>query len=186
MHLCYFWTLTLREREFDSPADRVRYIRAVFNKLREYLRRKYGTPPNYVCILEFTKRGIPHLHLLFDRRIPHGWMSATWDKLGAGYVVWVKQVTIRKVVRYLSKYLTKELLLSAPKGARRITTSRSIKLFPKFSSIIVWEFLRESIWYLLSAHRVSTWGRQEDLFRFTLLHLDKEGYLNSFEIVSDG
>jgi ABC-type ATPase involved in cell division len=42
----------------------VLYICKEFNKLREYLRREYGIPPPYVCVLKFTKRTIPHLHVL--------------------------------------------------------------------------------------------------------------------------
>ena len=184
--LCYFWTLTLAPREFNNPKDRVRHLRRVFNKFREYLKREYGVAPRYICVLEFTRHGVPHLHLLFDRYIPHEWVSTTWDRLGGGHVVWVKRVEVKNVARYLSKYLTKELLLSAPKGTRRITTSRSIRLFPKFHSGINWEFLRESIWSLLTAHRAANWERQEDMFRFTLLHLDEQGYLKAFEIVADG
>jgi hypothetical protein len=186
LDLRYFWTLTLAPREFKSPEDRVRYIRRVFNKFREYLKRKYGIALNYICILEFTQRGIPHLHVLFDRYIPHEWVSASWNRLGGGRIVWVKPVTVHNVARYLSKYLTKELLLSAPKGARRITTSRTIKLFPKFTSGIAWEFLRESIWQLLAAHYAATYQRQGDLLRFTLLFPDEAGYLKCFEIVADG
>jgi hypothetical protein len=94
--------------------------------------------------LEFTQKGVPHLHILFDRYIPQKWISSTWDQLGGGRIVFIKQVTVANVSRYLSKYLTKELLLSAPKGTRRITTARSIKLFPKFNSGITWELIRES------------------------------------------
>lgn len=184
--LCYFWTLTLAPREFDDPQERVRHLRRIFNKFREYLKREYGVALTYICVLEFTKRGVPHLHVLFDRRIEHEWVSTTWDRLGGGRVVWVKRVKVQNVTRYLSKYLTKDLLLSAPKGARRITTSRTVKLFPKFDSGIVWEFLRKSIWKLLEAHRAATCEQQEDLFRFTLLSLDEEGYLKCFEIVRDG
>lgn len=184
--LHYFWTLTLAPRNFQSPKERVRHIRRVFNKFREYLRRRYGFPPSFICVLEFTQRGIPHLHVLFDTRIPHEWVSSTWDTLGGGRVVWVEKVTINNVARYLSKYLTKDLLLSAPKGTRRITTSRSIKLFPKFRGEIAWLFHRESIWNMLAAHRAATCGHQEDLFRFTILHPDEEGYLNRFEVIADG
>ena len=184
--LCYFWTLTLAPREFDSPKQRVLHLRRVFNKFREYLKREYSVPPTYICVLEFTQRGVPHLHVLFDRYIPHEWVKLTWDHLGGGRVVWVKRVKIRNVSRYLSKYLTKDLLLSAPKGTRRITTSRTIKLFPKFNSGIMWEFLHESIWNLLAVHRAAIWDRQEDMFRFTVLQLDEEGYLRCFEIVAGG
>ncbi len=184
--LCYFLTLTLADRHFKSPTDRVRHIRKAFNKFREYLKRKYGAPPNFICIMEFTQRGVPHFHVLIDRYIPHAWISKTWDRLGAGKIVFIRRVTIHNVSHYLSKYLTKELLAGAPKGARRITTSRTIKLFPKFKSGITWEFLRESIWSLLVARRAGTWNLQEDLFRFIVLHPDEEGYLKCFEEVADG
>ncbi len=190
LNLRYFWTLTLAHPT-SSPAENVRHIRDVFNHFREYLRRKYlrqknGDRINFICVLEFTQRGVPHLHILLDRYIPQRWVSNVWNRLGGGRIVFVKPVTVHNVARYLSKYLTKDMLLSAPKGTRRITTSRTIKLFPKFKSEIVWEFLRESIWHLLAAHRAATWNRQEDLFRFALLHVDEEGYLKCFEVVQDG
>jgi hypothetical protein len=50
----------------------------------------------------------------------------------------------------------------------------------------MWEFLHESIWNLLAVHRAATWDRQEDMFRFTVLQLDEEGYLRCFEIVAGG
>ena len=98
----------------------------------------------------------------------------------------MKYVKVHNVARYLSKYLTKDLLLSAPKGTRRITTSRDIHLFPKYKSEIPWEFLRDSIWSLLAAHRAAFWGLQQDLFRFTLFYPDEDGFLHCFEIVTDG
>jgi hypothetical protein len=66
-----------------------------------------------------------------------------------GRIVFIKRVTVRNVARYLSKYLTKELLLSAPKGTRRITTARAIKLFPKFQSDIAWALIKSSIYQAL-------------------------------------
>jgi hypothetical protein len=168
-----------------NKGEQVKHVRLVFNRFREYLRRKYGQPPKFICILEFTQRGTPHLHILLDRYIPHQWISKTWDKLGGGRIVFIKRVTAHNVSRYLSKYLTKDLILSAPKGTRRITTSRSIKQFPKFNSGIVWEFLRESIWHLLASQNAAAWDRQSDLFRYIFLHMDEESFLKAFELVAD-
>jgi hypothetical protein len=97
-------------------------------------------------------------------------------------------VTVQNVARYLSKYLTKELLLSAPKGTRHITTARAIKLFPKFNSGISWELIKSSIWHLLMEIRSKTGNfvRQGDLFRFIAMEFDEENYLKTFEIVADG
>jgi hypothetical protein len=184
--LRYFLTLTLDPSKLKEGESAVCHLRIAFNKFREYLRRKYGVPPHYICVTEFTQRGLPHLHVLFDRYIEQKWISKTWDRLGGGRIVFIKQVTVRNVARYLSKYLTKELLLSAPKGTRRITTARSIKLFPKFDSGISWELIRESIWHLLTRHSAAAFERQLDLFRFIIMHFDEEKYLNSFELVADG
>jgi hypothetical protein len=184
--LRYFLTLTLNPSKLKGGENAVHHLRVVFNKFREYLRRKYGVPPDYISVTEFTLRGIPHLHVLIDRYIEHAWISKTWDSIGGGRIVFIKQVTVRKVARYLSKYLTKDLILSAPKGTRRITTARTIKLFPKFNSGISWELLRESIWHLLTIHRVATFGRQLDLFRSIVTQFDEEGFLKAFELVEDG
>jgi hypothetical protein len=186
LNLKYFLTLTLDPSKLERTEDAVHHVRTVFNKFREYLRREYGEPPRYICILEFTQKGIPHLHVLLDRYIPQKWISLVWDRLGGGRVVFIKQVTVRRVAHYLAKYLTKELILSAPKGTRRITTARSIKLFPKFQSGIIWEFLRESIWNVLEKVRASEFGKQLSLFRVLLMHFDEERYLKAFELAETG
>jgi hypothetical protein len=184
--LRYFLTLTLDPSKLEAGEDAVRHLRIAFNKFREYLRRKYDVPPHYICVMEFTQAGIPHLHILLDRYIEQKWISRVWNRLGGGRIVYIEQVTVRHVARYLSKYLTKELLLSAPKGTRRITTARSIKLFPKFNSGISWELIRESIWHLLMIHRIAEFGRQLDLFRFIAMQFDEENFLKAFAMVEDG
>jgi hypothetical protein len=182
LNLKYFLTLTLDPKKLEHPKFAVPHLRLCFNKFREYLKRKYGVPPSYVCVLEFTKAGVPHLHILFDRYIDQKWISNTWDSLGGGRIVFIKQVTVQKVSRYLSKYLTKELLLSAPKGTRRITCARSIKLFPKFNSGIEWELLRSSIYHMLSECRMRGFKLQPNLYEFISLEFDEEAYLKSFQV----
>jgi hypothetical protein len=183
--LRYFLTLTMDPSKLDDLNFAVPYMRLVFNKFREYLKRKYRTAPSYICVLEFTKAGLPHLHVLFDRYLPQKWISNVWDSLGGGRICHIKQVTVLNVARYLSKYLTKELFLSAPKGTRRITTARSIKLFPKFESGIAWELVQESIYRLLESHRNGIFERQNDLFRFTAMSFDEEKFLKAFELIED-
>jgi hypothetical protein len=158
LDLRYFLTLTLDPKKLDNRAFAVKHLRLSFNKFREYLRRQYGVAPKYVCIVEFTKAGLPHLHVLLDRYVDQRWISNTWATLGGGRIVDIRAVTINKVARYLSKYLTKELLLSAPKGTRRITTARGIKLFPKFNSGIAWELIKSTIWWLLAENRAQLHG----------------------------
>jgi hypothetical protein len=185
--LKYFLTLTLDPKKLEHKKFAVPHLRLCFNKFREYLKRKYGTVPPYICVLEFTQAGIPHLHILLDRYIPQAWISQTWAGLGGGRIVFIKQVTIANVTRYLSKYLTKELLLSAPKGSRRITTARSIKLFPKFASGISWELLRSTIWWNLLENQMRDFKLQRSFFDgFISLEYDEETFLKAFQLHPDG
>jgi hypothetical protein len=174
VNLKYFLTLTLDPKKLEHRKFAVPHLRFTINKFREYLRRKFRVMPSYVSVLEFTQAGVPHLHILFDRYIEQKWISAVWDSLGGGRIVFIKQVTVRNVARYLSKYLTKELILSAPKGSRRITTSRSIKLFPKFDSGIAWELLNSSIWHMLAECRMRDFSAQPNLYEFISIELDEE------------
>ncbi len=183
MDLRYFLTLTLDPKKLEHPKFAVPHLRLCFNKFREYLKRKYGAAPSYICVLEFTAAGVPHLHVLFDRYIPQEWISDVWDSLGGGRIVFVKRVTVQKISRYLSKYLTKELLLSAPKGTRRITTARSIKLFPKFNSGIAWELLKSSVWQELRDAQVRDWSLQRNLGQSIGLEYDEETFLKAFWII---
>jgi hypothetical protein len=184
--LKYFLTLTLDPKKLDHKKFAVPHLRLCFNKFREYLKREFGVPPSYICILEFTQAGIPHLHILIDRYVPQKWISSTWARLGGGRIVFIKQVTIANVTRYLSKYLTKELLLSAPKGTRRITTARAIKLFPKFNSGIAWELLKSSIFHCLAECRMRGISLQRNFFEFISLELDEEKFLKAFQLHTDG
>jgi hypothetical protein len=99
----------------------------------------------YIAILEFQKNGNPHLHVLVDRFIPHGWIKASWDALGGGRIGDIRLVDIHRISHYLSKYLTKELLLSAPERSRRVTTSRSIHLLEKKVNEVRWRLVPSSI-----------------------------------------
>jgi hypothetical protein len=148
-----FLTLTLDPRKIEGSP--VRYLRRVFNKFRVYLLRKYSKSIKYIAVLEFHKNGNPHLHILLDRFIKQQWISEKWSALGGGKIVDIKFVDIHRVSRYLSKYLTKELLLSAPPRSRRVTTSRGIHLLEKKVSEIAWQLLELSIFHLHRRYRAS-------------------------------
>jgi len=166
--LTRFVTLTLDPSKITG--DSVRYLRGVFNKFRLYLRRQFRVIVKYIAVLEFHKSGIAHLHLLVDRFIPWAWIKQSWSALGGGTVVFVKFVDVHRISRYLSKYLTKELLQSAPLRSRRVTTSRSIHLIEKRQPNGVWTLHKVNIFYCLD--RVS-----EDVAD---IQVDEDGMLKSF------
>jgi hypothetical protein len=137
------------------------------------LRRKFGHPVKYIAILEFHKSGIAHLHLVLDRFIPWRWIKKSWSGVGGGTVVDIRFVDVHRISHYLSKYLTKELLLSAPKRSRRITTSRSIRLIEGKKDDQQWTLLKMTIFFLYSR----LWRDAKDEC------LDQDGMLQSFTCV---
>ncbi len=152
LQLCRFMTLTLDPSKIEG--DPVRYLNATFAKLRVYLQRHHRGSPQYIRVLEYQKNGNPHFHILIDRCIEVEWIRKAWVAVGGGYMVDIRLVDVHRVSRYLSKYLTKDLLMSAPFRSRRVTTSRGIKLFEKKASEFKWELLRVSIYRLHEMYAV--------------------------------
>ena len=168
--LTRFLTLTLDPSKIEG--DPVRYLRRVFNKFRVSLLRKFGCSVTYIAILEFHKSGIPHLHVLIDRFILQRWISESWSALGGGGIVDIRFVDVHRISHYLAKYLTKELLMSAPLRSRRVTTSRSIQLLEKTASDTTWVMDERSIFHLFSIFESFAQDVQVDcdgfLFSFVL------------------
>jgi hypothetical protein len=170
--LCRFITLTLDPSKIEG--DPIRYLNDTFAKLRTYLRRQFGSTPRYIRVLEFQKNGNPHFHLLIDRYVPWDWLREAWQAVGGGSFVNIKFVDVHRISNYLSKYLTKELLLSAPPRCRRVTTSRGIHLFEKQKSEKQWSLIERPIWVLCKLHMHCLQSSK----------LDSESVLTSFSINS--
>ena len=168
LRLCRFITLTLDPKKIKG--NPVRYLNEAFSKLRVYLQRHHGGSPQYIRILEFQKNGNPHFHILVDRYIEIEWIRTAWVAVGGGFMVDIQFVDVHRVSRYLSKYLTKDLLMSAPLRSRRVTTSRGIKLFAKTSTETTWTLVKVPIWVLLELY-----GRN-----VSTCSLDADGVLESF------
>jgi hypothetical protein len=129
-------TLTLDPSKAPPAEECIPHIRAVWAKLRVYLgrreRRRAKKAITFISILEFHKSGYPHLHVLIDRYIPQSWIRSSWNAVGGGQVVDIRRIyDLHRVSAYLAKYLTKEMILSAPTKVRRYTTSRGVALFKR-------------------------------------------------------
>ncbi len=190
-----FLTLTLDPAKLTEIDDPVRFLRRAFADFRVYLFRKFhqhGRNVNYITVLEFhlgggENHGIPHLHILVDTYIEQAWISKAWQAVGGGHRVWIEQVSISSASRYLSKYLTKEMILSAPKRSRRITCSRSITLLPRMVGPKHYRWiLRNRPIQEFFAMESQPDGEQFDLFQIVDVIFDREEFLQGFGVPVHG
>ena len=156
-----FLTLTLDPR-CCQPQESVAYARNCWRKFRTYLQRRHKNSISFIAIVELQKSGYAHLHILLDRYVEQAWLSEAWQAVGGGKIVFIKQVDVHRIAAYLSKYLTKDVLLVnfKPKQ-RRCTTSRDIQLFQK-SEKGVWLLVKLPLDYLHLRAAVRVLSDQRD------------------------
>lgn len=122
-------TLTLDPSKLKEGENSGRYIRKVWAKFRIYVKRKYGKSLKYISVVEHTKKGVAHLHVLVDQYMDQKWISDAWSRLGGGKIVDIKAVyNVEQCGYYLGKYLSKDMIEAGFPGQRRVTTSRGITL----------------------------------------------------------
>jgi len=100
------WTLTLSDQDVERGVDIRRCWRALLMRMR---RRSllFG----YFRVIERTKRGHEHLHVLVaGPPIPHHWVSESWHEItGTSMVVWVSLIRTHKgAAGYVAKYMGKD------------------------------------------------------------------------------
>jgi len=156
-----FLTLTLDPRHC-SREDSIPYVRKCFDKFRTYLKRRYKGTISYITVVELQKSGYAHLHILIDRFIEQSWISEAWQAVGGGKIVFITQVDLHRIAPYLSKYLTKDLLLGeTEKKYRRYTTSRNIRLFVK-TKTGEWTVVKCPLEVLLKLFEGHFWEKEHD------------------------
>ena len=98
-------TLTTSREAFDAGKDIQRSFRALVMRLR---RRNLCT--GYVRVVEFTRAGLPHYHVIVrGGYIPQWWLSRVWAEIHLSPVVDVRAVRGRAGgAAYLAKYLGKD------------------------------------------------------------------------------
>lgn len=105
-----FITLTVRPDPALSPAQLLDVLSASWRICWKRIKRAQGPrATGYVRIVELTKAGTPHLHIVADSAyIPQRQLSRWWQELTGSPIVDIRVVkTARGVSRYLTKYLTK-------------------------------------------------------------------------------
>lgn len=145
-------TLTLDPKKLPPDCETVAYIRESWRKFRVYLTRRFHRPIKFISILEFQQNGNAHLHILVDRYIESEWIRSEWQAVGGGKVVDIRLVDMHRISKYLSKYLTKELLEQCPLHKRRVSVCRAFVLFAKRTPS-GWRWLPTSFWFYFEAFR---------------------------------
>ncbi len=116
--LTHFWTLTLRRYgdEALTPAESVAQferIQACWNRARLALSRRAkreGIELKYVWVIETTKAGMPHLHLLTNYDPGRSVLSAVWMRAtGDSWVTDDERIRDEgNAANYIAKYCTEQ------------------------------------------------------------------------------
>jgi len=105
-----FLTLTVNPAVGDDPEHRLRMLTHAWKVLVKRLRRTHGQHAiNYLAVVESTKAGEPHLHILLRTPfIAQADISAAMSELIQAPIVDIRRIrNQREVVRYVAKYITK-------------------------------------------------------------------------------
>lgn len=124
-----FLTLTVNPSIGSDPEERLRLLAHGWRVCVQRLRRLYGVNEiNYFAVVEETKQGEPHLHILLRSPfLPQRLISTIMADLIGAPIVDIRAIKgMREVVRYVAKYITK-----APKQfghAKRYWSSRNYEV----------------------------------------------------------
>lgn len=105
-----FITLTVNPRIGSDPHGRLLLLSAAWRNCLKRLRRaRPNVDMSYLAIVEETKAGEPHLHILFrGPYIPQAEISSIMQELIDSPIVDIRKIKgSKEVIRYVAKYVTK-------------------------------------------------------------------------------
>jgi len=107
-------TLTTNPSRWGSLAAAYHGLLYNFHRLMTWLVKRYGSPLQYLVVPEFTKSGIPHLHVVVlgvTYLVPQAEISEAWSRYGQGSIVDVRRCGLgfrnSSVFHYVLKYVQK-------------------------------------------------------------------------------
>jgi hypothetical protein len=148
------WTFDVRTSLFDNHKDGIFAISEVWRRFITFLRRNNALSSaqkkfTYVKVLEFTKRGYPHYHVLVNEFLPYVIVQACWENAinstfksngthGRAFVVASMQA--KHAAKYVAKYVLKTS--KDPRGKFRLwSKSNGASIFETKESSGEWIFL---------------------------------------------
>jgi len=120
-------TLTLRPSDFESPRDAYDKSRRSVSKLTAKIRKEVEEW-EYLRVLEITKKGFPHYHLVVrGSYLDKDWLAAQWEKLTKAWIVDIRKIKgAHNTAAYITKYLHKQKQI--PWTNRRVSWTK--RFFP--------------------------------------------------------
>jgi len=103
-------TLTVNPAYYTDPEERLRKLAWAWRTTVKRRKREYGKASiSYLSIVEETKRGEPHLHILLrSPYIPHALISACMAELINSPIVDIRLIrNPAQAIQYVLKYITK-------------------------------------------------------------------------------
>lgn len=123
-HPTRFLTLTLRADPSRSAQELLALANHAWSILWRRFRRRFPSSQlGYAKIVELTRAGTPHLHILVECPfVPQRWIAAQWRELTGSFIVDIRAIKSRRMMaNYLTSYLTKAL--DVPAGHRKWSAS---------------------------------------------------------------
>jgi len=105
-----FLTLTVNPQVGNDPEERCKMLARAWRIIVQRLRRLYEHKTiNYLAIVEETKQGEPHLHILLRAPyIPQSLLSNWMGEILSSPIVDIRLIrNQREVVKYVAKYIAK-------------------------------------------------------------------------------
>jgi len=119
-----FVTLTVNPKLYGSPREAFEQTRRKIGALTQHVRRNHG-PMEYLRVLEVTKKGWPHYHLV--ARMPYvqqSELSTVWAEHTGAPIVDIRKIRKNKdVFFYVVKYLSKQAYIEWTN--RRVTMTKN-------------------------------------------------------------
>jgi len=106
-----FLTLTVNPKCYADPEQRLRKLSWAWRTIVKRLRRKYGRDAvEYLAVVEETKAGEPHLHILLrGKYLPQKELSQAMQELIESPIVYIERIkSTTHAVRYVAKYIGKK------------------------------------------------------------------------------
>lgn len=99
------------------------------------VKQGHKIPVQYFKVKEFTEKGQRHLHVLIDTFVPFNFIQHAWRQATEGTSFWVhiKKAQVKSAAGYMSKYMTKQTVMSDKfdKGERRYSFSHRFPRIPR-------------------------------------------------------